>query len=274
MPNAEGELSNAEQSEVEGLSPPTPAVVHAAVSKQGEEELDRPTSSLFWSAVGAGITIMTSVSVSGALHHFLPEAPWKESIVAFGYPFGFLIVVMGRMQLFTEQTLVAVLPLARDMTRRNLGRVGRLWSVVFVGNLVGTAAVAALVAYGHVQSQGVFDGMVAVSSRLLDRSFVETMMQAVPAGFIMASIAWIRSADQGGGAGMVFALTLAIGLCGFAHVIAGAAEAFLLLWAGVANWQWVAFVFLLPALLGNVLGGTGLFAVLVHAQVQGEIAKR
>lgn len=274
MPDAQGELKDEERAEAEELTPPTPAVVHAAVSQQGEEELERPTSSLFWSAVAAGITIMTSVSVSGALHNFLPDAPWKEAVVAFGYPFGFLIVVMGRMQLFTEQTLVAVLPLARNFNMHNLERVARLWSIVFIGNLIGTVAVAALVAYGHVQSQGVLDGMVAVSSRLLERSFFETMMQAIPAGFIMASIAWIRSADQGGGAGIVFVLTLAIGLCGFAHVIAGAAEAFLLLWMGIATWQWVALVFLLPALLGNVIGGTGLFAVLVHAQVKGEIAKR
>lgn len=273
MPNAQGELEEEERVKAEELSPPTPAVVHAAVAEQGEKELDRPISSLFWSAVAAGITIMTSVSVSGALHHYLPEAPWKEAVVAFGYPFGFLIVVMGRMQLFTEQTLVAVLPLARDITTRNLARVARLWSVVFVGNLIGTAAVAALVSYGHVQSPDMLGGMVSVAARLQERGFIETMMQAIPAGFIMASVAWIRSADEGGGAGIVFALTLAIGVCGFAHVIAGAAEAFLLMWTGHATLEWVAFSFLLPAFIGNVVGGTGLFAVLVHAQVKGEIAK-
>jgi formate/nitrite transporter FocA (FNT family) len=87
----------------------------------------------------------------------------------------------------------------------------------------------------------------------------------------MASVAWIRSADDHSGFGVVMVLTLAIGLCGFAHVIAGAAEAFLLLWTGHAALGWVLAGFLLPALAGNIIGGTGLFAFLAHAQVREEI---
>ena len=104
MPAHESNLDEEEKKEVEENSPPAAKVVHAAVSRQGDDELDRPLGSLFWSAVAAGIAIMTSLWISGALYHFTPEAPWKDAIVALGYPFGFLIVVLGRMQLFTEQT--------------------------------------------------------------------------------------------------------------------------------------------------------------------------
>jgi formate/nitrite transporter FocA (FNT family) len=262
------ETQAADHAEAEELTPPSAKVVHEAVSLQGEDELARPLGSLFWSAFAAGVSIMASLSVSGALHHYLPDEPWREAATALGYPVGFVIVVLGRMQLFTEQTVVAILPLARETTVRNFGRVARLWSAVLLGNWFGAAAVAALAAYGHVQSQEVLDGMVAVSAKLLERSGWETGLQAIPAGFIMASIAWIRSAESDRGMGVLVALTLAIGLCHFAHVVAGAAEAFLLCWRGLAPLSWVFGEFLLPALAGNVLGGTCLFAVLVHAQVR------
>lgn len=264
-------LSDDEQAEVAEHAPTAPKVVHAAVSMHGEDELDRPAASLLWSAIAAGIAIMTSVSVSGALHHYLPEARWRDAVVAFGYPVGFLMIVLGRMQLFTEQTIVAILPLARDITLGNLNRVARLWSLVFFGNLAGAAAVAALVTFGHVQNDQVLAGMLSVSAKLQEREAVETLMQAIPAGFIMASVAWIRSAENQAAFWIVLVLTLAISLCGFAHVIAGAAEAFLLLWSGLATTSWVAFGFLLPALIGNVIGGTLMFAFLSHAQVRAEI---
>jgi formate/nitrite transporter FocA (FNT family) len=267
----EANLDEDQRREVVEHSPPAAKVVHASVSKVGDEELERPAGSLFWSAVGAGIAIMASLSVSGALHHYVPVAPWREAVVALGYPMGFLIVVLGRMQLFTEQTVVAILPLAREKTAHNVRRVARLWALVFLGNMVGTATVSALAAYGHVQSKEVLDGMVAVSARLLERNGWETLMQAIPAGFIMAAVAWVRSAENEFGFWIVLTLTLALGLCGFAHVVAGAAEAWLLFWTGRADLAWVLGGFMLPALAGNVIGGSGLFAVLAHAQVTREI---
>ena len=145
MAEHESSLSEQQKQQVEDHSPPAAKVVHAAVSKQGFDELERPASSLFWSAVAAGVAIMASVWVSGALHHYTPVAPWREAVVALGYPAGFLIVVLGRMQLFTEQTVVAILPLARAKTSRNLRRVARLWTLVFLGNLVGTSTLVEVI---------------------------------------------------------------------------------------------------------------------------------
>ena len=271
MAEHESRLSEQQKQQVEDHSPPAAKVVHAAVSKQGFDELERPASSLFWSAVAAGVAIMASVWGSGALHHYTPEAPWREAVVALGYPVGFLIVVLGRMQLFTEQTVVAILPLARQPGWRNLRRVTRLWTLVFAGNLVGTALVAALAAYARVQTDEVLRGMIAVAARLQERAPLDTFLQAIPAGFVMAAVAWVHSAEEQIGFPIVLVLTFAIGLGGFAHVVVGAAEAWLLLWTGNAGLDWVLGGVVLPALIGNVVGGTGLFAVLAHAQVKGEI---
>ncbi len=260
-----------EAREADERSAPPARVVHAAVVEQGEEELERPLSSLFWSGIAAGIAIMASVWVSGALHHYLPDAPWRHAVVALGYPFGFLIVILGRLQLFTEHTAVAVLPVIRRPSARGTWRLARLWGIVFLANMIGTAAIAALAVVGHVQSPDVLRGMVAVSGKLLERAPADTLLQAIPAGFLIASIAWIRSAIEGSGFGAVFAVTYAIALGGFAHVIAGAAEAFVLLWHGDAGPGWVLGGFVAPALVGNILGGTGLFALLAHAQVKEEL---
>ncbi|MEH3104673.1 MAG: formate/nitrite transporter family protein [Sphingomonas phyllosphaerae] len=260
-----------EEEEAEERSAPAARVVHAAVVEQGEDELARPTASLFWSGFAAGIAIMASLWVTGALHHYLPDAQWAEAVIALGYPAGFLIVILGRLQLFTEHTAVAVLPVVRQPTRANLLSLARLWSVIFIANMLGAAVATALAVHAHLQPSDTLQGMLAVSAKLLDRAPVDTLMQAIPAGFLIASIAWIRSAVNSGDFWIVFAVTYAISLAGFAHVVAGASEAFLLVWAGQASVGWGIGSFVLPALLGNIVGGTGLFALLAHAQVKNEI---
>jgi hypothetical protein len=99
-------LSEEEEKEVEERSAPRAKIVHAAVSKQGEDEMQRPLGSLFWSGVAAGIAIMASVWAEAGLHHKLAGVPGREALSGLGYTLGFLIVILGRMQLFTEQTMV------------------------------------------------------------------------------------------------------------------------------------------------------------------------
>jgi formate/nitrite transporter FocA (FNT family) len=264
-------LSESEEQEVEERSPPRARVVHAAVIKQGEDELERPAASLFWSGLAAGIAIIASVWAQGGLHQRLPDAPWRELVAGLGYTLGFIIVILGRMQLFTEHTMVAVLPLAKEPNRRNLARTARLWSVVFAGNVIGAAFMAALCVHAGLVSTELLGAMLDVSGKLLEKSASEILLQGIPAGFLIASVAWIRSAADDSGFWIVLILTYAIALGGFTHVIAGAAEAFLLLFAGKASLSWVIGTFLVPALVGNIIGGTGLFAMLAHAQVKEEI---
>jgi formate-nitrite transporter family protein len=271
MAEDEATLNEAEERDVEERSAPRARIVHAAVVRQGKDELDRPLTSLFWSGVAAGVAIIASLSTEAGLHHRLPDAPWREAVSGLGYSLGFLIVILGRMQLFTEQTMVAVLPLAQAPSLGRLGRVARLWGAVLIGNLVGAALITAAAAYGHLQSEEMTRSMIEISARLQERTALATFLQAIPAGFLIASVAWIRSAANENAFWIVLALTYAIAIGGFAHVVAGATEAFFLLWSGRADLGWVAVGFLLPALAGNIVGGTGLFAMLAHAQVKEEL---
>jgi formate/nitrite transporter FocA (FNT family) len=137
--------------------------------------------------------------------------------------------------------------------------------------MIGAAIAAALAVYGHVQSERLLASMLEVSGELLRKSPLEMLAQGIPAGFLIASVAWIRSAADDSSFWIILTLTYAIALGDFTHVIAGASEAFLLLLAGQAGPVWVIFGFIVPVLIGNVIGGTGLFAMLAHAQVKEEI---
>ncbi|AWN50211.1 transporter (formate/nitrite transporter family protein) [Methylobacterium terrae] len=267
------ERDDGERGEIEERSAPRATIVHEAVRKQGEEELSRPAGSLFWSSVAAGIAIMASVIAQGALHHKLPAGMDSRTLVSqLGYPLGFLVVILGRLQLFTEQTIVTVLPLATRPSGRALGRTARLWGIVLLGNLIGTAAAAALNVHGRLVSPDLLGAMLTVSREsLMHKAPSSLLLQGIPAGFLIATVAWLRAASSGGEFWIVFTLTFAIVLGDFTHVVAGAAEAFLLLWAGEAALGDVLGGMILPALIGNVVGGTGLFALLAHAQVRQEL---
>lgn len=265
--------NEAERGEIEDRAAPRARIVHEVVRKQGEEELARPAGSLFWSSVAAGIAITASVIAQGALHHKLPAGMESCTLVSqLGYPLGFLIVILGRLQLFTEQTIVTVLPLATRPSGRALARTARLWGIVLLGNLTGACAAVALEVHGHLVSATLLEAMLTVSrENLVHKTASALLLQGIPAGFLIATVAWLRAASSGGEFWIVFTLTFAIALGDFTHVVAGAAEAFLLLWAGEAGPGQALGGMILPALIGNVIGGTGLFALLAHAQVRQEL---
>jgi formate/nitrite transporter FocA (FNT family) len=246
-------------------------VVHEVVRLQGDEELDRPIRSLLFSGFAAGVAICTSLLAEAFLHMRLPEAPWRELIVPLGYTTGFMIVILGNLQLFTETTVTAVLPLATHPTRRNLHRLLRLWVAVFMANMAGTLIVAALIAKQIIVGPDQLDAALEVSRSILRHDFTTTLLLACPAGFLIASIAWILPNAKGNEFWVIILITYVIALGQFSHVVAGAAEAWLLMLTGETSFMRAVGGFILPALVGNVIGGTGLFAVVAHGQVRDEI---
>jgi formate/nitrite transporter FocA (FNT family) len=267
-----GGLSEAERQSVRELSAPRSPVIYEVVRRQGDDELSRPVGSLFWSGVAGGVTIMTSVIAQGAVRQKLPpDTPAREVLADLGYSLGFLMVILGRMQLFTEQTIVTVLPVMAAPDWRKLGAAARLWAIVFFANLAGSCAAAAINIKLHLLSDDLLASMLEVSGRLLGKGPLDLMLQGVPAGFLIASVAWIRAGVTSGEFWIILALTWAIALGGFTHVIAGSAETFLLVFADRVGLGHAVGAIIGPALIGNVIGGTGLFALLAHAQVRQEI---
>ena len=266
-------LSPHEEHEAEERAPPSAAVVFATISTRGYEELKRPLSGMWWSGVSAGVVLSTSVVAEGLFHHVLPPFAGRNAISDIGYSLGFVMVILGRMQLFTENTITPVLPLLTNPTRLAFWRLGRLWLVVLVANLVGAFLAALLLSHGEVITPEQQAAMIEVSSKITDNTSLETLRYGIPAGFFMAALVWMMPTSRGSEFWVILSITYLIALGDFTHVIAGAAEAFLLLLTGHVTVGFVAFNFLLPALVGNVFGGTVIFAVLAFAQVREEIGQ-
>jgi formate/nitrite transporter FocA (FNT family) len=270
MADTDGVPGDGDRKEVEKRQAAPARILHKVLLEQGEEELNRPAKSLFWSGVAAGLAIHASIIAMGALHGPLPKAAWGTAIVDLGYVLGFVIVVLGRLQLFTESTITAVLPLVTTPSLGAVWRTLRLWGIVLLGNLIGTFVVALLSTRGGLATAEQIAGMVAVSSSILDHSAWTTFLHAVPAGFLIAAIPWVLPSAKDSAIFVIVAITYVVALGNFGHVVAGSDEAFLLLLSGHATLGQV-LTFLVPTLFGNIVGGSGLFAVLAHAQVEAEI---
>lgn len=246
-------------------------VVHEVIRLQGDEELDRPLVSLMFSAFAAGVAISASILAEASIAMRLPNAPWKELVVGLGYTVGFVLVILGNLQLFTENTVTAVLPLATHPTLRNLGRMLRLWATVLIANMAGTFLVALLMANRIILSDDQLNAALELSRTALNHTPGDVLLLGMPAGFLVATIAWILPNARGGEFWIVVLITYAIAIGGFSHVVAGSGEAWLMAVSGRTSFTAAIFGFILPALIGNIIGGTGLFAVLAHGQVRPEI---
>src|SRR3954471_21268938 len=128
--------------EAEERSAPHPNVVYEAIYSEGRDELQRGLGALFFSGLAAGLSMGFSLISEGLLRACLPDAPWRPAIAKLGYSVGFLIVVLGRQQLFTENTLTVVLPVLRRRAAWVLWKMLRLWGIVLVANLIGALGVA------------------------------------------------------------------------------------------------------------------------------------
>jgi formate/nitrite transporter FocA (FNT family) len=268
----EADLKNKHQDKVEELEEAPASVVFEAIRRQGEYELFRPISALWWSGVVAGLAISLSVLCKGILISILPQAQWVPGISNLGYTIGFLVVILARMQLFTENTITPILPLFQDPSKRKLIQIGRLWLVVLVANMVGCSVAALMLSGGYMLPAERFEGVLVVARHYAEATAFEHFMWGIPAGFIIAALVWIIPRMEGAGEVlMIITLTYMIGLGGFSHVVAGATELFLLLFRGeLSVWETLGQG-IAPALAGNIIGGTGIFAALTYAQLRQEI---
>lgn len=245
--------------------------VFEVVRQEGVEELSRPVNSLFWSGIAAGLALSLSVYCTAFLHHALRESPLQSVLESLGYSVGFVIVILGRLQLFTENTITVVLPVLSDCSRFRIQRTARLWAIVFAANMVGTLISALVATLGGIVPPVQLEAALAVSHHLLEYSALQTLLYGIPAGFMVASIVWSMPSSKGSELGIIVLITSMIALGGLTHVVAGSTEWFLLALAGEMSWAKAVLAGILPALVGNVIGGTGLFALITYAQVKDEI---
>ena len=256
---------------IEERAPLRSLTVYEIVRKEGEEEMRRPATSLWWSGVAAGLSISFSVLTQAILQLHLPDASWRPLVSGFGYCVGFLMVVLGRQQLFTENTITVVLPVAAEPSLGNFARLGRMWSIVLAANIAGTLFAAIFCTYAPVLPQEIRDSMLAVSAVTMDKGWIEALFGAISSGFLIAAMVWLIPSAEGAQFHVVALMSWLIAIGGFPHVVVGSVEGFLLVLDGRIDLGSMLWQFGVPTLLGNIIGGTALFAVISYAQVAKEM---
>jgi formate/nitrite transporter FocA (FNT family) len=264
-------IDEAEAGHIAGRVRLRAAIIYEIVRAEGVRELARPTASLFWSGFAAGVSIAFSLVAEGVLHAYLPDAAWRHLVASFGYTVGFLIVVLGRQQLFTENTITAVLPVMATPELGELRRMLRLWGLVLASNLVGTAVIGGLLAGAPLVDPAVHAGMLAVARDFFTLGAVDMFWRGIVAGWLIATMVWLLPAAESAAIWVVLLITWLIAIAGLSHIIAGAVEAAFLLFLGEIGAGAALFTFLLPTLAGNIIGGSALFALLSYAQVRREM---
>jgi formate/nitrite transporter FocA (FNT family) len=241
---------------------------------EGLDALERPLVGLFVSGLSAGLDIGFSLFLMAVMRTHaegaLPE-PVVKLLVANVASIGFIFVILGRSELFTEQTTLAVLPVLDG--RASLGALARLWVVVYAANQLGAAGFAALVALigpdlGVIQPR-VFG---EIAHRLTDHPPHAIVLSGVLAGWLMGLVSWLVAAarDTISQIVLVWIVTTAIAFATLHHAILGSVEVL----AGAFSGQGIGPAdvgrFLLWATLGNAFGGVVFVAFLKYGQARPE----
>jgi formate/nitrite transporter FocA (FNT family) len=265
--------SSSEAREIEQRSAPITPVIYEVVRRVGEEEMSRPTVSLWWSGVAAGLSISFSLLAESILRLRVPDGAWEPLLVGLGFPVGFLMVVLGRQQLFTENTITMVLPVMAQPTGANFRKLARVWSIVLVANLFGTLLAALFCTFTPSIADDVRATMVELSRHALDKGWVEMLFRGITAGFLMAAMVWLMPSADAAQFHVVAIMTYLIGISDSVHIVTGSVQAFMLLANGQGQGGALLAGFALPVLAGNIIGGTVLFAMISYAQVMKEIPR-
>ncbi|HZQ11322.1 MAG TPA: formate/nitrite transporter family protein [Pseudolabrys sp.] len=264
-------ITEREIGDVEELSTPRTPVIYEVVRRLGDEEMKRPLTSLWWSGVAGGLSISFSLLAQAILQDALPDTTWRPLVTGLGYCVGFLMVVLGRQQLFTESTITVVLPVLKDLKAEGVSRMLRLWAIVLAANFAGTLFAAAFCRYTPVLPGETKQAMLSISRMLLAVNWWEMAFRGVTSGFLIAATVWMIPSAEGAKFAVVALMTWLIAVGSFTHIVAGSMEANLLVLSGDWAWWQMLWQFFVPALVGNVVGGTALFALISYAQVMEEI---
>lgn len=235
------------------------------------QELRRPSRGLFLSGFSAGLNLSFGALFMGMVLTFSPTFTSelvKQSLLAGVSAIAFLFVVLGQTELFTAHTTLAVLPVLDD--RSGLGELGRLWGVVYAGNLLGCAAFAGLIAVlgpeMGIVTPAAFDSL---AGSLLSHASWVILLSGMVAGWLMGLATWLVAAsrDTIGQVLITLIVTATIGFAPFHHAILGTTEVLgaMFMGTGVTLGQFGRFLVMTTA--GNIVGGSVFVAGLNYGHI-------
>jgi formate/nitrite transporter FocA (FNT family) len=267
-------LKEGEREQVARSEPLRSTGIHEILRMEGKDELERGVSPLIWTGLAAGLSMGFSFTTQALIHQGLPDAPWRHLVAALGYCVGFVIIILGRQQLYTESTLTAVLPLLSERNLATARSTLRLWIIVLAANIAGTWAFAFALVWGQPLPPETAASLTQLAGEALSGDFTRTIIRGVFAGWLIALMVWLLPSARSAKLFVIIIITYLVALARLPHIVAGSTEA---AYAVLANHRslteyWVAFF--LPTLLGNTIGGVCLVAMLNHAPIASEVSAK
>lgn len=248
--------------------------IHEHIRQDGEKEMERDAMALLWSAITAGLSMGASLLAKGIFHVQLEGVPGGFLLENLGYTFGFIIVIMARQQLFTENTVTAVLPVMQNPTLGNFGLLMRLWSVVLLGNIIGTGVAAWAFEHMPIFDEETRDAFVKIGMDVMKNTPTEMFSNAIISGWLIATMVWMFPAAGAAKIVVIILMTWLIALGDTTHIVVGSVEILYLVFNGTLHWSDFFWPFALPTLAGNICGGTFIFALMSHAQIRNDMSNK
>jgi len=253
------------------LERPSAQDIYEQVANNARQELGRSSISLAISGLAGGIFMgLSAMGNAIAITLLTPTGSAPSSVAIFigkmFYPLGFIAVILGRSQLFTENTLY---PVALVLAEKNhFWQTMRLWAVVLPFNVLGALAFAALASLTQAVSPAVVQSLGQLGVEASNHPAAAIFWSGVMGGWIIATVAWLVSGSHSitGSVMIIWMLAFVVGLGNFAHCIAASGELFAAILTG--RIPWLAFpMWFLPAVAGNICGGVGMVTLLEYGQV-------
>ena len=230
---------------------------------QAVSELQRPVRGLILSGFTAGFGISFS-ALTVAVIYSVSSNQWSQAalhlISSNLYTVGFIIVIMGRTDLFTEYTTIALFPILSK--KAGVFSLARLWGLVYVANMVGVFSVSLIFSFlGPKLAIVNVDVFTSIGFHTVNYSWVVILISALLAGWLMGLVSWlvIAARESISQAFFIWLITFIISLCGLHHVVVGAAKVLPSVISG--NISFLSFFhFLFWTSVGNAIGGV-VFAI-------------
>jgi len=249
---------------------PSPDILQRLIDT-GLHEIRREWSGLLLSGFSAGLDIGFGPVLMAV---FLTLSPGSygdlgtELLLATAYAVGFIFVIIGRSELFTEHTTLAVMPVIDGQA--SIAGLGRLWGLVYAGNIVGGAVFAGLLVT-LMPNLGVAspEAFATIGHKLVDHDPGWLFVAGILAGWLMGLLAWLLTAAQEtiSRLAVIWLVTASIGLLHLPHSIAGNVEVLFGMFVSptvtVADYA----VFLALATAGNAVGGGVFVGLLKYGHV-------
>jgi formate/nitrite transporter FocA (FNT family) len=253
------------------LERPSAQDIYEQVANNARQELGRSSVSLAISGLAGGIFMgLSALGNAIAIALLTPAGATPTNITLFiakfFYPLGFIVVILGRSQLFTENTLYPVALVLAE--KKHFWKTLRLWATVLPANVLGALAFAAIAALTGALRPDMVQSLVKLGLDAIHNPSTTIFWSAVMGGWIIATVAWLVSGSHSitGSVIIIWMLALVVGLGNFAHSIATSGEILAAVLVGQIPWSSYG-TWLLLAVAGNICGGVGMVTLLEYGQV-------